>query len=154
MFPVTDYCTAVIWFTLIPPSPTQVRVGWNFHNEIGWLVNMGKEKNDSLINYCHTQTCCQNLLIGPEWHDFASIPPPTHPPDRLDFFRTRIFFGTKILNPTHPQPKPNFNPTQPQPNPNQTYSQTRVWHCKPSLFSFFVEAKLAIVFDLFLLSPT
>ena len=29
------------------------------------------------------------------------------------------------------------NPTQLQPNPDPTYSQTRVWLCKPSLFLFF-----------------
>ena len=57
-----------------------------------------------------------------------------HPPDRLDFFRTQILFPDKNFN---PNPTPTSTPTQPQPNPNQTYSQTRVWHCKPSLFPLY-----------------
>ena len=81
-------------------------------------------------------------VMGRSGHDFSSIPP-----DRLDIFGTQIFFRTQILTPTqsHPQlqPNPNPSPTQPnqtrpnsnptQPNPDPTYSQTRVWLCKPSL---------------------
>ena len=58
--------------------------------------------------YCHTRTCCQNLLVG------IILRLSTHPPDRLDFFRTQIFFGTQILTPTQTQPNPTPTPTQPK----------------------------------------
>ena len=64
-------------------------------------------------------------VIGRSGHDFSS----THPPDCLDFFGTQIFFNDPNFN-------PNTSTTQshPLPNHDKTFSQTRVWLCKPSLF--------------------
>ena len=58
--------------------------------------------------------------------------PATHPPDRLDFFGTQIFFQDPNFN---PNPIPTQLQPNPKPNSNRTYSQTRVRLCKPCLFS-------------------
>ena len=57
--------------------------------------------------------------LGPERHYFRQDPatqPATQPASHLTFVGTQI-----------------FTPTLLKPYPNPTYSQTRVWLCKPSL---------------------
>ena len=68
-----------------------------------------------------------DLWMGPEWVLFSVYPThtPTHQP------------GHRAIHPPIRPPRFNLFWFGIQPNPNPAYGRTRVWHCKPSLFSFF-----------------
>ena len=78
---------------------------------------------------------CSEFCSGPKF-----FPDPNFFQDQ-NFFPDPIFFGTKFIL------RPKFlpqTPTQSQPNPNLTYSWTRVWLCKPSLFFLPVVPKISL----------